>query len=183
MRREHRRLRIPFGFFHILGAGVENQFQQAFFVDGSARNQEQPTTVKHPGYAPGPAEVPTVNFKHLSQFSSRPVPVLRERIAENSNACGAVAFINKLFVIIPVAFPTTLLNRAINVLCWHAVLASLVNRISQRQIHVRVATAMLRSHDNRSAELAEQLTAFLVDPRFLGGDVRPMRVACHSPAS
>ena len=37
-----------------------------------------------------------------------------------------------------------------------------------------VAAAMLCSDDNRAAELAEQLTAFLVGNAFFGGDIRPV---------
>src|SRR5207249_5956636 len=71
------------------------------------------------------------------------------------------------------------LDRPLDDVLGTAIGPGLVNGVAELQVHVGVAAAMARGHENRPAELGEQPAALRVDNPLPVRDVRRVRMTSH----
>src|SRR5439155_13043258 len=70
--------------------------------------------------------------------------------------------------------------RAVDVLLRHRVAPRLLDRVLEREVPGRIASALLRRHDDRARELREELAPLRVRRALLVLDRRPLAMPGHS---
>jgi hypothetical protein len=103
------------------------------------------------------------------------VLVVGQRLHDHRDTFGPVALVDDRLERRGVGVCTgTLRDRAIDVVLWHRVGLRLLDRVLEREVVARVATAFLRRDDDRARELREELAALRVGRALLVLDRGPL---------
>jgi len=138
-----------------------------------------PLRFEHPGDASRAAEVAAVDFENFANFTSSPVSILRQDLAQDCDAIRSVTFVQNLVVGFGFEVAGPLLDRPVDGVVGHRCLFGAVDRITQGQVRSGIAPAASRGHDDVSCELAEELASLLINEALFERDVRPVGMSGH----
>ena len=157
---------------------LQGQFHERVLFDLRGGNHEQPFVLEHPGHAARLTELAFGQFEYLANFGGGAIAIVGENLAQYRHATGPYPSYSISSRLPPSSSPVPRLMAA-DVVLRHADGLGCVDRVSQLEVHGRIAAPRFRGHDDGLRHLAPHLAALCVDQRFLVGDVRPMGMTCH----
>src|SRR5580658_2329344 len=126
---------------HVVGAGVEREFEQLVLVDGGFFNSNYPALFEHPADASDFAEVAAAAGEDEAQLRDGAIAIVRQHVDHDRDAAGAVAFVGDFLERRARDFAGALLDRSIDVVVGHRLFLGDRDRRAQARIGIDVAAA------------------------------------------
>jgi hypothetical protein len=165
----------------VVGAGLESDGHKLVLVDACGVHSDESLAVEHPGDASGLAEVAVVAGEHVSDLGGRPVFIIGQRLHEDGDAAGTVAFVHDLLRLRHAfQFAGALLDGALDVVGRHVAGLALGQDRAQGDVGAGIAAADARRDRQFLGQLAEDLAALGVGGALLMLDGRPLAMSAHT---
>src|SRR5690606_8967298 len=112
-------------------------------------------------------------------FAGGAVAVVGEDLAEDGDAAGAVALVDRALVVLSPQLARALLDRVLDRVLGHVDALGVVDGVAEGKVAGRVASAVLGGDDDGAGGFAPELAAARVGLGFLVLDVFPGGMAGH----
>ena len=136
------------GVFDVVGAGFEGGHHEFLFIGAFFGDEDLAFLFEVVGDAAGCAEVAATFFEDLAEFGGGAVTVIGEDIDHDSNACGAVAFVDDGLVGNACELAGAFFDGVGDGVLGHVLGFGFVDGVSEREVGFRAAAAVFGCDDD-----------------------------------
>ena len=137
--------------FHVLGAGFERLGHEGILGRRGGIDEHGAFALEEEADAARPAHVAAVALEDLADFAVGPVAVIRKHVDHDGDAAGAIAFVTDFLEGDALRLAGAAFDGPVDVVLGHGDFAGLVDGVAKFEVHVGIAAAVARRHDDGPA--------------------------------
>src|SRR4051794_27882158 len=164
----------------VLGSGVDCSERHLIGVDRTvALDRDEAARLELPGDCSAAGELSARLREDRADLRCGPVPIVRGSLDEDRDAARAVALVDDLLELLPVAAAGRLVDRPLDVVGRHVHRAGLLDREPQPVVRVRIPAALSRRNADLAGDLREEGASFRVVRALRAFDRGPFEMPGH----